>query len=246
MRSSTLALAERKLAPTHGLSPTSGPSKKNRLRFTERTLAALPLPANGQVQYYDEVTPGFVCRCSKTQRTLYAIKRQHGAHRPVWIRLGRLGDKPLAEFRIEAQEYCAQLAGGSNPTTGMSRRGASTFGGDFDDYLAAKAKLASRTVATYKADFDAFVGTWRTRPITSITASEVARRHQERSVESPARADGALRILRAVERYAKARAAARNEVLNTDLLALVRAARAWNNVTRRATHLDDKRRGHWM
>jgi len=65
--------------------------------------------------------------------------------------------------------------------------------------------------------------------VASITAAEVARQHRDRGVESPARADGALRVLRAVERYSKAAAAARGETLNVDLLAMVRAGRR-NNV----------------
>jgi len=239
MRISTLALARSYTAPTQGLA--AGP-----FRFTETKLAALSLPTTGKAEYRDDQITGLVCVCTPTARTLYVRRKQRGTGKLVWKRLGVVGDKPLAEFRIEAQTTSAALASGLDPATAIPKRGALTLGRAFDDYLAAKAgKLAPGTVTNYKSDFGAFES-WRSRPMTSITPAEVARRHRERSAESPARADGALRVLRAVERYAKASAAARGEALTVDLLAMVRAGRVWNNVARRSTYLDNGHRAAWL
>ena len=240
MRNSNLALASRYLGPTQGLA-------QRRFRFTERTLESLPLTASGQAEYQDTQTPGFVCRVSRTARTLYVRRRQRGAGKVVFVRLGAVGDKPLAEYRIAAETIGAQLAGGASPTTPLPKRGALTLGRAFDDYLAAKAgRLAPGTITSYKADFEAFAESWRTRPLASLTPAEVARRHQERSAESPTRADGALRVLRAVTRYSQAAAAARGETLTVDLLAMIRAGKSWNNVAGRRTHLDNGHRAEWL
>ena len=218
-----------------------------RFRFTETRLRDLTQPATGDVEYRDTETAGFVCICSRTARTLYVRRRRRGAGKLVWHRLGVVGDKPLAEFRIEAQRVSSALAAGQEPTTPTPKRGALTLGRAFEDYLEAKGdSLAPGTVKAYRADFEAFAESWRSRTLTGITPAEVAKRHQERTAESPARADGALRVLRAVERYAKAAAAARGESLSTDLLAMVRAGRTWNNVARRSSYLDNGRRAAWI
>jgi integrase len=241
MQNGNLALAGRYLAPAQGRA-------SRRFSFTEKRLAALPLPDAGQVEYQDATTPGFVCRTSRTARTLYVRRRQRGAGKVVFVRLGVVGEKPLAEFRVMAESVAAQLGGGAVPTTALPKRGTLTLGRALDDYLAAKeGKLATGTVVAYKADFDALLGSLRTRPINSPTLpTDVARRHRERSAESPSRADGGLRVLRAVCRYAQASAAARGETLAVDPLAMVRAAGAWNRVQRRATYLDPARRAEWV
>jgi len=64
MENSNLVLAERYLAPKQR-------SSERRFKFTEKTLAALPLSKKGQVEYRDDSTQGFVCRVSPTGRTLY-------------------------------------------------------------------------------------------------------------------------------------------------------------------------------
>lgn len=233
-------LASLKLVPAQRL-------ERRRFRFTEKTLAALP-PANaGQVEYQDTETRGFVCRVSATARTLYLRRRQRGAGKVVFVRLGAVGEKPLAQFRIEAERISAKLASGKAPETDLPVRGALTVDRAFEDYLAAKAgKLAASTVASYRADFEALIGNKGAHKLASLTAAEVARLHRDRSAASPARADGGLRVLRAVVRYAQAAAAARGEPLNIDPLALIRAGKSWNNVPRRRTSLDNGRRADWL
>jgi integrase len=244
MGSGHLQLASRKIAPAQGLGE---PGSARRFRFTETELGKRTLPAKGAVVYHDDQIPGFVCRCTPTARTLYVVRRRRGAGKLIWHRLGVVGDKPLAEYRIAAQTASAALAAGQEPTTTIAKRGALTLGRALEDYLEAKGDtLAAGTVKAYRADFEAFAEAWRSRALTGITPAEVAKRHQERSAESPSRADGALRVLRAVERYAKAAAAARGEALNTDLLAMVRAGRTWNNVARRSSYLDNGRRAAWI
>ncbi len=240
MHTGHLPLADRYLA--HHKDPP------RRFRFTERVLAALPLPAKGQVPYRDEITPGFICRCTPTARTLYVARRQRGAAKVKFVRLGVVGDKPLAEFRAEAENIGAKLASGLDPTALSPKRGALTLGGAFDALMLAKTgRLAPATIKSYNDDFEAFCGSWRSRVLASISGEDVLRRHRERSIESPARADGALRVLRMVERYARACATDRGEVYaGHDLLSLVRASRAWNNRPRRATYLDNGRRAAWI
>jgi len=57
----------------------------------------------------------------------------------VFVRLGAVGDKPLAEYRIAADTIGAQLTSGADPTTPLPKRGALMLGRAFDDNLAAKA-----------------------------------------------------------------------------------------------------------
>ncbi len=216
------------------------PRLAHRFRFTERSLAALPLatPQDRRVEYADDSTAGFVCRCTLSERVLYVRRKQRGAGRLVFVRLGNVGDKPLAEYRAEAEAVGAELAAGNDPTIDKPKRGAITLQAALDQYIAA-ATLRPTTIRSYREDIAAAFGSYATRPLAALDASTVARLHRERSAASPARADGALRVLRAVYRYTLAHADAHNvELALRDPLAMVKAARAWNGAKRRDRSLD--------
>jgi integrase len=219
------------------------------LAFTERALRDLPLAASGIEEYTDKTLPYWRLRIGARDRTLYVVRKQRGTGRLVYVRLGAFGDKPLATYKAEAEHAAAELAAGRDPRAPKAAKGdVLTLDAALTQYLEAKGKaLAPATVRSYRSDFDQTFDSWRSWPLAAITADMVLRRHHERRADSPTRADGALRVLRAVYRYALGAAAADGKPLALpDPLAKVRLARAMKATPRRSTYLDNGTRAAWL
>lgn len=205
---------------------------KQSFKFTERGLAALELSTK-RYEIADSLLPSLICRVGARDRVLYVRRKRRGSGRIVYHRLGVLGDRPLGEYRAEAERVAAELARGKAPGTDLPRRGGVTLGRAFREYLAAPRPVARAlrplTVKSYQSDFATTWEHWAERQVTGITPEEVHQRHLQRSKESPARADGALRVLAAVFKFT----ADTHGLALPNPAALVARRRAWNKVDRR-------------
>lgn len=214
-------------------------ARRKPVRFTERELAGLPLSPK-RYDVADADLPSLICRVGARDRTLYVRRRMRGARKLVYHRLGVVGEKPLGEYRVEAERVAAELSAGKAPGSDMPRRGGVTLGGAFADYLEARPLRASSAM-TYRDDYARTWSHWERRPIASITPAEVLARHRQRSRESRAKADGALRLLRAVFRFA---GRVHGLALPNPLDHVV-AAGAWNRPARRSTVIPADAIGAW-
>ena len=96
-------------------------------------------------------------------------------------------------------------------------------------------RLKPSTLKTYTKDFNGTFKPWSRKPIADLTPETVISIHRKRSSESKARADGAIRLLRALFNYV-------NEMSDDpkklpDPIAKFNNHRLWNNVPRRKTAL---------
>lgn len=199
------------------------------VRFTERYLSGLPLSVI-RYEVADAALPFLICRVGARDRTLYVRRKMRGAGKLVYHRLGIVGEKPLGEYRLDAERVAAELSAGKAPGSDLSRRGGITLGQAFRDYLEAR-RLRPGSVLIYRDDYARTWAQWARRPVASITPAEVLARHRERSKASPARADGALRLLRAVFCFT----ARVHGLALPNPVDHVSAADAWNRVPRRNT-----------
>jgi integrase len=219
----------------------------SKFRFTEAALRALPLePAT----YVDADTPWLICRIGAKTRTLYVRRKQRGTGRLVFHRLGELGDRPLAALRIEGERIAGELNRGNVPAAAV-QRGVKSLGELLEAYIEARKggdqPLAATTIKSYRADAEDTFGPL-SRPITALDPDTVAREYRARSAKTKARADGGLRILRALYRFALKAAEGRGEPppFARDPLALITAAKAWNAPVRRSTRLKKETRPAWV
>src|SRR5262245_12833808 len=74
-------------------------SFSRRFIFKEKRLLELPLPARGDVIYYETNSP-LAARISHTGRRAYCLNRRING-RPVKMSLGRVGEVLLADARTE-------------------------------------------------------------------------------------------------------------------------------------------------
>lgn len=103
-----------------------------------------------------------------------------------------------------------------------------------EDYLASR-DLKPQTVDDYKRAFRTSFEDWRHKQITAITRTMVENRHRRDSEASPARANLAMRLLRALFNFAIGKyETAEGEPLVTDNPVMrLNAVRAWNRIDRR-------------
>src|SRR5258708_2587561 len=117
-----------------------------RIKFTDRSLKAIkPPPRPKQLDYFDDILPGFGLRVSykgrKSWIVLYRCKSVKGR-----LTLGRFDILPLADAREQAREALKAAATGNDPAMRKHRdREAPTFKQLTDRYIEEYARPRKRT-----------------------------------------------------------------------------------------------------
>jgi integrase len=116
--------------------------------FTARSIAAIPVPATGQVDHWDTAVQGFGLRVSSNGRKAWCVRYRVEGERL----LRRLTLKPpfptlsLADAREQARKALRQAADGIDPATKkQERRAEGSFGELATEYLERHAKPGKRS-----------------------------------------------------------------------------------------------------
>ena len=111
-----------------------------KIAIHDTSLRSLPVPAKGQLDYWDSKFPSFGVRVSQGGSKTFVLKTQNARRS-----LGRYGIVSLAEARAEARRILAQK------TLGQTRPQSITFAAAFDAFIAEKEKSRrARTIKDYK------------------------------------------------------------------------------------------------
>jgi integrase len=123
---------------------------------------------------------------------------------PKRITLGRFPDLSPDSARREAIKVLAQLAVGGDPNEEKkaARARGVTLNQVFEDYLRARKSLKPGTIHDYKRIMRETFSDWVDRPLKRITKEDVKIRHLNRGKQSEARANNAMRLLRALFNFA--------------------------------------------
>jgi integrase len=155
-----------------------------RKKLTAASVEALAAPANGQVDYFDQVLPGFVLRASAKGRKSWVVfyRVQAGPDKGK-LRRHTLGAYPmlsLAEARDKARHEMQAVANGGDPAREKREQRkaappkASTFADVVESYIRLYAKRQTKTWAETERIFAKNVlPHWGHRPIESITRRDV-------------------------------------------------------------------------
>lgn len=116
-----------------------------RVRFTDRSISALPAPATGQTDYFDERAPGFGIRVTERGHKSWIVMYRHSGR----LRRLTLGPYPrlgLADARELAKRALADATRGEDPATRKKQdRLADTFAQLAQLYLDQHAKPKKRS-----------------------------------------------------------------------------------------------------
>ncbi len=145
-----------------------------RKHFTTRSVQSWKLPASGQVDYWDEKTPGFGLRVSAGGRKTWMVMYRLG-RRKVRLTLGTFPELPLAEARQEAGKAVSRVQKGGDPAAEKrAERDADSFGQLAEAYLEKYAKVRKKSWRTddevLKRDV---LPRWRDRRAKDISRRDV-------------------------------------------------------------------------
>ena len=217
-------------------------------KLTKTAVDRIPLQPHGQSLYWDIELPGFGLVVGKTAKTYVAQRDIAGRARRITI--GKHGVFTTEEARKEARRLLNEMARGIDPATEKWRARAlsATLGEVFEEYLVARPALRAVTVYDYRNTMKRVFEDWSSRPLSSITKDMVARRHRELGEKHPPYANGAMRVLRAVFNFARARYedADGHSLLGDNPVHRLSQTRAWFKERRRQSCIKPHQLRDWF
>jgi integrase len=191
-----------------------------------------------QKRYYDETLKGFGVRVtSGGTKAFFVEKLVNNKLRRITI--GRYPELTVEQARKEAQKLLGKIATGIDPLAERREQKAKsvTLEQVFHDYLSARKALKQSTITDYHRIMKESFHDWRKKPLLSITKDMIAKRHTIRGEASEARANLAMRFLRALFNFAAGEyedAKGQSLILENPVKRLSHT-RAWYRVQRRQT-----------
>jgi integrase len=207
------------------------------MKLTKAVIDKLPVPGSGYALYRDDELPGFGVRVTHAGVKSFFLEKR--IHRKVKrLTIGRYGVLTAEQARREAVKLLGRIASGGDPVAdkAQGRLESVSLGEAFESYLKTRSALKPLTVRDMHRAMKGFQD-WMKKPLLSITRDMIARRHRALGEASQARANLAMRYLRAIFNFAMAEYTdARGKPLLTDNpVKKLSQTRAWYRVDRRQT-----------
>ncbi len=199
-----------------------------------------PVPPATKCQVFlrDDAMRGFALRVtSGGVKTFILEKRIKGKVKR--ITLGRYPDLTAEQARRQAQKMLGEIATGLDPVAKAKRERdeSITLGEVFEDYLEARRNLKESTIHDYRRHLKDAFADWRDKPLKRINKEMVATRHAQLGEKSPARANNAMRVLRALFNFAEGEyeTEAGESLFPDNPVRRLSNARSWYKVPRRTS-----------
>ncbi|MDD5033156.1 MAG: integrase family protein [Methylococcaceae bacterium] len=186
--------------------PKRDPQKA--INFTKGALDAIPIPAPGKREtYHDTKTPGLQLRVTDTGSKTFVVRRRVRSGNAERVTLGTYPAMTPEQARRRATEVNAEIAQGISPTTEKKRikLAARTLSEVLEEYIQVRGNLKASTVRDMHQALKEVCGEWLNKPLNKITPAMLEARHREHATRSMARANVAMRYLRALFNFAMVR-----------------------------------------
>lgn len=178
---------------------------QNSVRLTKSVIDKLEsTPGKDQSFYRDETLKGFALRITASGVKSFIVETRING-RVKRVTLGKYGNITAEEARKQAKTLLGSVAKGEDPIAEKKtqRVNAMTLKQVFNDYLKARKDLKPRTLNDYHCVLHEVIPDWLDKPITKITREMIAKRHSSHGdTNSRARANNAMRVLRAIFNFA--------------------------------------------
>lgn len=155
-------------------------------KLTDAGIKALPVPAEGQIDYFDTLLPAFGLRISYGgARTWFVTTRVMGKPALIRAKLGRYPAMGLSEARDKARSILEIAASGIDPRKIREAErdkarllSEQTFNAMTADFMSlhvnrAKGALRKNTAGAYQRTFDRAAKEWGSRPVAEISKADV-------------------------------------------------------------------------
>jgi len=175
------------------------------MKLTKKIVEALPFPTVGQTLIWDDEIPLFGLRISAGKKTYIVQGRVRGQGTLRRVSLGEHGIITLQQARQKARKALSDMGEGKDPIE-EKKRGeayALTLRDIADKYLEDRIELKQSSRADIEKHLNKSFHDWAKRPAVEITRDKIAKRFTQLTDKSPAQANQAFRILRALLNYAR-------------------------------------------
>ena len=208
--------------------------------------------------YRDSELIGFAVRVNTTCKTYVVEKKVNG--KAVRSTIGLHGNLTLAQARILAQGVLSQMAQGYNPNQIKKEKREQlilkdkvskqqpTLGIAYDEYLKHR-KLKSRSLADYNRTIDVYLSDWKNLKLIDITRTHVQEKYALLTENSPAQANIAMAVFRAIFNFSLEHFLDENDnslINTTNPVATLKAKRTWNKIKRRKGYVKQEQLGDWV
>lgn len=208
--------------------------------------------------YRDSELIGFAVRVNTTCKTYVVEKKVNG--KAVRSTIGLHGNLTLAQARILAQGVLSQMAQGYNPNQIKKEkrerlvlkdkvsRQQPTLVIAYDEYLKHR-KLKSRSLADYNRTIDVYLSDWKNLKLIDITRTHVQEKYALLTENSPAQANIAMAVFRAIFNFSLEHFLDENDnslINTTNPVATLKAKRTWNKIKRRKGYVKHEQLGDWV
>jgi integrase len=225
------------------------------MQITQSFLDQISVPPtkhNGisnQAFYRDSTITGFGVRVtSGGVKSFIVEKRIQGKVRRVT--LGKYGEISVEQARKEAMRFLGENATGKTPVATIKHQRDSkvTLLETFEDYIQTRKDLKPSTIHDYRRSINGSFLHWQSKPLTEITKDMVQLRHSALGKRSKARANNAMRVLRAVFNHAitKYEDAQGNPVIANNPVDRLNHLQAWYKVESRKTWIKPGELPNWF
>jgi integrase len=198
--------------------------------------------------YRDAAIVGFGLRVTSGGAKSFIVeKRINGKVKR--ITLGRYGNLTVEQAKKEAQKILGKVATGSDPIAEKKEKNVRSLSllDTYNDYLNTRKDLKTSTISDYNRVMKWAFEDWYSKPVTEITKDMVENRHRERGKRSQARANNAMRVLRAIINHArnKFEDAKGNPIILINPVERLSQNRAWFKVEKRQTLIKAHQLAPW-
>ncbi|HSW69775.1 MAG TPA: integrase family protein [Gammaproteobacteria bacterium] len=193
-----------------------------------------------QAFYRDDELKGFALRVTSSGVKSFVVETVIG-NKVRRMTIGRYGKLTAEEARIEAKKILGKIAAGGDPVADkkQARAKSVTLKEVFEEYLKTRKALKLTTVFDYQRVMKEAFSTWLYKPLLDINKDMVARRHSKLGESSHARANLAMRVLRALFNFAMTQyedSQGRSLITDNPVKRLSQT-RAWYRVERRQSFI---------
>jgi integrase len=174
------------------------------MKLTKLLVDKATCPANkDQFFYRDRELKGFALRVTAKGIKSFIVETTIG-NKIRRMTIGRYGKVTAEDARKEAKKILGKIAAGGDPVAEKKQAGAKsvTLKEVFEEYLKVRKNLKETTKLDYRRVMNEAFSNWQTKPLLDITKDLVARRHSKLGETSHARANLAMRVLRALFNFA--------------------------------------------
>lgn len=175
-----------------------------RFNFTKKYIAGITTPNDSKrVYYYDTKLPGLTLSITSAGTKSFMIyKKVKG--KPIRHTLGRFPAMTVEQARREGHKVLGQIASGVDTIQQKKaiRNKSVTLQDVFADFLEARKSLKPVTIHDYQRVMREAFADWQKKPLLKITKDMISKRHRQLGDKSHARANIAMRVLRALFNFA--------------------------------------------